>query len=113
MIYKCDLKSVFVGGEFSAYSLDNDLHEQALCFIHALDCNSLARLFAIGVNGSTTLYIPDFRASAARSEVESFCLALEDFLSSLDGATFAVAPYSDYMREPLEKLDCSLIFEAQ
>ena len=38
---------------------------------------------------------------------------MTNLLSSLDGATFAVAPYADYMKDTLEKIDCSLIFEAE
>ena len=113
MIYKGDLKPVFESGALSAYSLENDLHEQVLCFIHSLDSDALARLFAVGKGDALTVYIPDFRASAARSEIEGFCRSLEDFLSSLGGATFAVAPYADYMKDTLEKIDCSLIFEAE
>ena len=113
MIYKGDVNSAFESNELSAYSLENDLHEQVLCFIHSLDSDALARLFAVGKGDALTAYIPDFRASAARSEIEGFCRSLEDFLSSLGGATFAVAPYADYMKDTLEKIDCSLIFEAE
>ena len=113
MIYNGDLKPVFEGGALSAYSLENDLHEQVLCFIHSLDSDSLSRLFVVGDGNSLTLYIPAFRASAARLDIEDFCRSLENFLSSLGGATFAVAPYEEYMKEALEKIDCSLIFEAE
>ena len=113
MIYNGDLKPVFEGSALSQYSLNNDLHEQVLCFIHSLDSDALARLFVVGADDSLTLYIPSFRASVARSDIEDFCRSLEDFLSSLGGATFAVAPYEEYMKEALEKIDCSLIFEAE
>ena len=97
----------------NAFKTYKHLHEQVLCFIHSLDSDALARLFAVGKGDTLTVYIPDFRASAARSEIDGFCRSLEDFLSSLGGATFAVAPYADYMKDTLEKIDCSLVFEAE
>ena len=113
MIYKGDLSTVFERKALSAYSLDNDLHEQALCFIHALDCDALSRLYAVGTDEGATVYIPQFRTSATSDAARDFCRALEDFLSSLDGALFGVEPYEESMSEALEEIECSLIFEAE
>lgn len=113
MLYCGDINAIFGSGELCAYSLDNDIHEQVLCFIHSLDSDALSRIYAVGLGDSATVYIPAFRDSAEDDETEKFCSALREFLSSLGGVSFGVAPYADFMKEALDGIDCSLIFEAE
>lgn len=116
MIYECN-ERIVLDGNISEYRLDNNLHEQVLCFIHALDSSALSSLYALGASlddgRSVTVYIPRLRDGASNGERNGFLTSLCEFLSSLDGALFAAVGYCEDMREALESIDCGLIFEAE
>lgn len=109
-------KSDFFDAEISAYRLENDLHEQVLCLVHALDSRSLVRLYAVLATlkdgSSATVYIPEFRAGADASETARFCGALAELFESLGDVAISVCEYCEEMKETLSAIDCSLIFEA-